>query len=221
MTKNILITCIGSAPASAIARSLKNKYKIIGIDIKDVCIGNFVCDDFFSIKCTFDTCDYWEKIYDIIKTNDVKFVFVTLPFEAKEWSKRAEEFKIKYDCTVLLNNTNFCDLTNNKQKTYNFCIENDINIPRISSVDDRPIVIKEIEGCGSDNIQIVKSYKDNTLRFESDKFIIQKFIDGDEYTCDIISDPHGNVLCVVPKKRCFVKNGQAFISKTVYDQDIY
>ena len=44
MSKNILITCIGCAPASAICRALNNKYNIYGIDIKEICVGSFICN---------------------------------------------------------------------------------------------------------------------------------------------------------------------------------
>ena len=45
---NILVTSIGSAPCSAITRSLqcKSNYNIIGIDIQELCVGNFICDKF-------------------------------------------------------------------------------------------------------------------------------------------------------------------------------
>jgi carbamoylphosphate synthase large subunit len=217
---SVLITSIGSAPASAIARSLNDNYNIIGIDMKDLCVGNFICKTFISIKEKINSDIYWNKIIEIIIKNNIKFVFVSLPFEAKEWSLRKYEFMQKYECKILLNDVEFCEITNNKEKTYNFCIENNINIPLKLSINDRPIVIKEIEGCGSANIQILKLHEEIAIPFNANKFIIQKFIYGDEFTVDVISDPNGNVINVIPKKRCFVKNGQSFISKICNNMDI-
>ena len=216
---NILITCIGCAPASAISRSLEG-YNITGIDTKDICIGNFICDNFIPVKETFNSNEYWTVINNIIIKYNINFVFVSLPFEAEEWSIRKTYFLEKYNCKVLLNDTEFCNITNNKETTYDFCINNNIPIPPKMTLEDRPIVIKEINGCGSLGLQILKTINDNSQPFKHEDFIIQKFIEGDEYTCDVISDPNGNVVNIVPKKRCFVKNGQSFISKIVKDEDI-
>lgn len=120
----------------------------------------------------------------------------------------------------MLNDTLFCEITNNKEKTYEFCLKNDINIPPKMNVFSRPIVIKEINGCGSNNLQILKTTEEKNLPFNEKEFIIQKFIDGDEYTCDVISDPEGNVVNIIPKKRCFIKNGQSFTSIIVNDKEI-
>ena len=138
----------------------------------------------------------------------------------QEWSSKKEEFLEKYNCKVFLNDTKFCNIANNKEATYDFCIKNDISIPPKMKLEDRPIVIKEINGCGSLGLQILKSKNDKNLPFKNEDFIIQKFIEGDEYTCDVISDPNGKVVNVIPKKRCFIKNGQSFTSKIVKDEDI-
>ena len=219
MSKNILITCIGCAPASAICRALNNKYNIYGIDMKEICIGNFICN-FIQVNYKFNTDKYWEKIYKIIEENKIEVVFVSLPFEAKEWSLRKNEFLSRYNSRIMLNNEKFCELTNNKENTYNFCIKNNINIPPKMDILSRPIVIKEINGCGSQNLQILKTIKEKNLPFNNKKCIIQKFIEGDEYTCDVLSDPNGNIVNIIPKKRCFIKNGQSFISKIIKDKDV-
>ena len=66
MLKNILITCIGCAPASDVFRALNNNYNIYGIDMKAICVGNFICN-FIKDSYKFNTEEYWEKIYKIIK----------------------------------------------------------------------------------------------------------------------------------------------------------
>ena len=50
--------------------------------------------------------------------------------------------------------------------------------------------------------------------------IIQEFITGDEYTVDIISDNNGNIISIIPKKRLLIKNGQAFKSIIINNDDV-
>lgn len=216
---SILITCIGSAPAEAVARSLKD-YNIIGIDMKEICVGTFVSDTYIQIKDKTGTEEYWNKVKNIITEHDVRYVFVSLPLEADGWSRRKDEFMEKYNCEVFLNNTKFCTIANNKRLTYEFCTANDINIPLERSVNDRPIVIKDINGAGSVGLQILKDNDDTPLPFQEDRYIIQQFIDGDEYTVDVLSDPDGRVVNIVPKLRCFVKNGQSFVSRVSMHDDV-
>jgi UDP-glucose 4-epimerase len=214
MVKNILITCIGCAPASAIARSLNKEYNIIGIDLQDQCIGSFICKKFIPFKYTFNSNEYWNAIKDIIDNEKIEGIFVTSPHETYEWSK-----KNFLDCKIYLNDSTFVEITNNKMNTYNFCIMNNINVPMMKTTLDRPIVIKPYEGCSSNGIQIV-NINDSINHFDETKNIIQEFIQGDEYTVDVISNKNGDVVNIVPKKRLLIKNGQSFKSIIELDESI-
>ena len=108
---NILITCIGCAPASAICRTLNEEYNVYGIDIKKNCVGNFI-SNFIQVCEKFNTEKYWSKIKKIIQENRIDVIFVSCPFEAKEWSLRKKIFLEKYNCRIMLNDTLFCEITN-------------------------------------------------------------------------------------------------------------
>lgn len=214
--KSILITCIGSAPASAICKNIKDNYNIIGIDRQDLCIGNFICDKYYQIEESHNEKEYWNKINNIINKHNISDVFVTHPNEAISWSKKINSFK----CKVHLNNTRFIEITNNKLNTYNFCIKNNIDIPPIKKISDRPIIIKPKEGCGASGIFILNNNIQKSPEIDENNYIIQQFINGEEYTVDILSSPKGNIINTVPKKRLHVKNGQSFKSIVKMDHDI-
>jgi UDP-glucose 4-epimerase len=218
MVKNILITCIGCAPASAIARSLNNEYNIIGIDLQDECVGTFICEKYISLKHKFGTNEYWNAITDIIVNENIVGVFVTAPHETYEWSKNKSLYMEKYSCEIYLNDSKFIAITNDKTNTYEFCINNNINIPKTKTVLDRPIVIKPCEGCGSRGIQILNNNNDIVTDYDETKNIIQEFIQGDEYTVDVISNKNGEIINIIPKKRLLVKNGQSFKSIIELDE---
>jgi carbamoyl-phosphate synthase large subunit len=212
--KHILITCIGCAPASAICRSL-SEYYTVGIDIQEECIGTFICNKYISLKDDFNTETYWNKINQIIIEEKIHGIFVTGSHETYEWSKR------NFNCEVYLNNTKFIEITNNKLNTYDFCIKNNINVPELKKITDRPIVIKQIEGCGSKGLKILKTHLENEFVNDLDGItMIQEYIYGDEYTVDVISNQNGDIINIIPKKRLLIKNGQSFKSVIEMNKEI-
>jgi len=221
---NILVTSIGCAPASIIARTLQkeNKYNVLGIDIQDECVGNFITNLY--IKCPkLSESNYWNFIEDLIFKNKINFVFVTNSIEVLEWSQKKTLLVEKYNCKVFLNDEQIIKICDDKMNTYKWCIENNIKIPPIVGLDYRPCIIKPLIGCGAANIEILKTniniISENANR-NINNFIVQKYINGIEFTSDIISDENGNVINIVPKQRLLVKNGQSFKSTIKMDEDI-
>jgi carbamoyl-phosphate synthase large subunit len=222
--KNILITSIGCAPASIIGRTLlkESKYNIIGIDIQNECVGNFISNIY--LKCPrIDDYNYWEYIENIINEYNIHFVFVTNNIETTSWSQKKNYLFEKYNCKVFINDEEIISIADDKLKTYNWCINNNINVPEIVSYNSFPCIIKPLFGCGSSNIMILKNENNivnQTIKNNSDKYIIQKFINGIEFTVDVISDENENIINIVPKQRLLIKNGQSFKSIVKMDEDI-
>ena len=216
---NILVTSVGSAPCSAITRSLQNQsnYNMIGIDIQELCIGNFICDKFIVCPKVNDI-SYKLFIENIIHENKITKIFVGCA-ELEFFSKYKKEYKEKLNCDIFVNDQNFIDIANNKNKTYDFCINNDINIPKKCDISYRPCIAKPINGYGSIGLKILKTVEDQDIVVD-DSFIIQEFIEGEEYTVDILSDIDGNFIVAVPKKRLLVKNGQSFKSIVCKDDSV-
>lgn len=219
---NILITSIGCAPASIIARTLmaEKKYNIIGIDIQNECVGNFITNKYLICPKLIEH-NYWEYIEDVIYQNKINYVFVTNNLETLCWSRKKTYLFEKYNCKVFINSEELITIADDKMNTYKWCIQNNINVPPIVTLDNIPYVIKPLFGCGACNISIIKNKNDNNTIIDNiNNFIIQKFINGIEYTVDVISDESGNIINIVPKQRLLIKNGQSFKSIVKLDDDI-
>jgi carbamoyl-phosphate synthase large subunit len=227
-TKIILITSIGCAPASAIARTLfttntncQSKYYIIGIDIQEECVGTFITDKY--IKCPRITdVNYWDFIYNLIKEYKITHIFPTYNTEIVEWSRKKVYLENNLNCVVIVNDIELINIADNKLATYEWCCNNNINIPRIKLITERPIIIKPINGCGSNGIKILKKDEENndSMEYINSNYIIQEFIKGTEYTIDIIADTNCKVINVIPKERLLIKNGQSFKSITRNDNEL-
>jgi len=219
--KKILITSIGCAPASAIARNLKyvNDYYLIGIDIQDICVGNFIVNKF--LKCPKITdVKYWTFIKNIIKILKIKYIFPIHNNEILEWAKMANELNKLFDCIVFINDIKLVEIANNKMETYNWCIKNKITVPKLCDLNMRPCIIKNINGCGSQGMITLLDNKHVDIKIDNTKNIIQEFIKGTEYTIDIFADIYGNIVNIIPKQRLIIKNGQAFKSVTIFNKEL-
>ena len=168
---NILITCIGSAPQSAISRTLKkDNYNLIGIDIQKFCVGNFICDTF--ITCPRVSEDKYKNfIENILKKHKIDCVFVGYA-ELLFFSKNKNYLESNFKCRIFVNDEQFINISNNKKLTYDFCKKNNINVPDIKQITERPIILKPIEGCGSQGIKIIKDNTENDISVDDNLSLI-------------------------------------------------
>lgn len=82
---------------------------------------------------------------------------------------------------------------------------------------DFPCIVKPRVGRGSSKVWIATHPRD--IRNIKDR-IIQDYIEGNEYSVDVLADREGNVCNVVPRLRLQITNGKSTRSRTVYDEEI-
>jgi carbamoyl-phosphate synthase large subunit len=51
-------------------------------------------------------------------------------------------------------------------------------------------------------------------------FLVQEFIEGQEYTIDIVAGPDGKILQAIPRERMVVKAGMSYKGRTVKDHKL-
>lgn len=208
----------------------KYNYTLLGIDTQDITVGNFICD-IYKKSPTIDDKNYWTFIESLIVNYHIKYIFVTHHCEVESWALKKPKLEKTFRIKIFHNNFEFVRIMNSKLNTYKFCLDNNINVPKVYSHNNilhcnnikYPILIKDNKGSGSTNNKIFENREDyinymtNTNR---NGVIIQQYIKGDEYTIDCLSNEEEEVLCVIPKKRLLVKYGAAFLSQTENNKDI-
>jgi carbamoyl-phosphate synthase large subunit len=126
----------------------------------------------------------------------------------------------KSSCFFPVSDLKYCEIFFNKQLTYDWCIENSINVP--SSAIKFPMIAKPNHGSASQGILII----DNQNDFESfssnyslSNYNLQQFIYGTEYSVDLYISPQSKkVISVVPRIRLDVLGGEAVKSMTIWDE---
>lgn len=90
----------------------------------------------------------------------------------------------------------------------------------MSSVDCEKVIIRKKRSIGSQGI-IVKDKKHLSFSdFNNPEYFIQRYVEGTEYTVDILADSYGNIKLIIPRKRLQIKNGVSTKAEIINDREI-
>lgn len=229
-TTSILITSIGKRVQ--LIKHLKKNFKVIGVDAGDLNPAKAFVDEFFKIPRA-DEEGYIEEILRICEENCVEAVIPLYEGEFNILQSARKEFE-KIGVLLVLSNKEILDMCKDKEKTFEYFFMNtDIKVPTVyneqevneiienNEEDSFPLIIKPKDGMGSQNV-----FKINNI-IELDFFrkyvrngIVQEFIEGQEYTVDVLTDLNGQPIYIVPRLRIEVRAGEVVKSRSVYDEDI-
>ena len=108
-----------------------------------------------------------------------------------------------------------------KLKFQKFCEEN--NLPIIPREEKNfPILAKPDFGSASKGIKILNNSfeRKNFFDNENKDYLLQRYIDGVEYTIDIYISKNKEICCISPRIRLSVVGGESDITRTVNDNKI-
>lgn len=219
----ILITSIGRR--IQLIKHLKSNFELVGVDCNDDIAGKFFVDKFYKIP-KFDDKSYTNSLIEICTLENIGMI---IPLYEKEFYILCEERDrfTEIGVHILLSSKKIIEICNYKENTQSFFEDNNIKSPKTYVLEDIqkdlefPLIIKPSEGMGSQNVFKVKNRKE--LMFFSEYIenpIIQEFIEGEEYTVDVLCDFKGNPVYLIPRKRIEVRSGEVSKSKVVLDSEI-
>lgn len=84
-----------------------------------------------------------------------------------------------------------------------------------------PALVKPRLGWGSRQTYKVNTVEEARIVIDNiQKPVIQMWLEGEEYTVDGLTDKHGKVICIVPRRRIKVLGGISFQGITVRDKEL-
>lgn len=223
--ENILITAIGRRVQ--LIKHLKNKFKVIGVDATSNAPATNFVDKFYQLPKYYDA-NYINSIIYICKKNSVKLI---IPLYEKEFGLLADNRNLfeNLGIKLLLSDKKIIDICSNKFDTYKFFKAQNILTPKTYLTEEIyktfdfkfPMIIKPIDGMGSEQTYKIKSKKELDFFIEYvDTPIVQDFKCGIEYTVDVLCDFEGDIISIVPRERLEVRAGEVSKSRTVKNTDI-
>ena len=218
----IIRSAVGSMPSWGLIKELQNAgVEIIGIDSNSLSFGLYLLKKSYVVP-RGDDPNFIKEILKIIDKEQPDAILSGPEEELLTLSKN--KGRIEERGTLLLcPDYEYVEICTDKKKTNEVFERIGIPTPEIFDLNSAefPCIIKPRFGRGSSDIYIAKNEGD--LQFYLKKIgepVVQEFVQGKEYTVDVLADKEGNALSVVPRLRLGIESGISVKGKTVYDKEI-
>ena len=226
---NVLVTSAGTRGylIRYFKKALKEKGKIFAADCSKYAPALYNADNYFIVPPASDK-NYINELYKICLKNDIKGVIslndVELPILAQHKNKFIEK-----GIQLIVSDKNVIDLCYDKYETFLFLKENKFPFPKtFISLDASlreiktknlkfPLLLKPRKGSASIGIKKIFNIKELQDKFEEKKFIIQEFLQGDDYGVDVFSNSDLVPISIFAKRKMRIVAGEADKEVTVYD----
>lgn len=229
---NILICSAGRRVSlvklfSKALKDLKLNGLVYAVDIDIAAPALYVADKFKIVSKVNDP-GYINQLLQICIENEISLVIPTIDTELKLLSKNASLF-MKNGIQLLVSNVNVNNISGNKINTYDFFKKNHIPTPALHNIEEakkildsgKKLFIKPSNGSSSEHTYLVQNRDELDFFYNySDDMIIQDFIEGEEYTIDVLVDFDGKARCAVPRLRIETRAGEVSKAITVRDPEI-
>ncbi len=213
MKPKILISGANGVIMKSLISELRKNFYIIGIDMHSDGDARKYCDEFYSSPLGNS-----EKFISFIVklSTKVKFIFLFVDEEILNLNSNRKKIKNIED-KLILSESKTLNICLNKKKFSNFFKSKKVNVP--SSKFSNSMVAKPIYGRGGAGIIKIKNKKDFHFFQKKKNYIVQKLINGKEYTIDCLFDSKGKLIFDLPRERIQTK-GVSIVGKIVRDKAI-
>lgn len=127
---------------------------------------------------------------------------------------------LHHECNIVLPSLHILELFTHKKEASLEIQKLGIEIPPIITdlSKEKKIIFRKNQSVGSQGIYVVDLENTQMIEnhFNSNEFI-QRYINGDEYTVDILSDINGKPKIIIPRKRLEIRNGISFKTQLIHD----
>jgi len=218
---NVLLSGAGGAGTIEIIRSLKEtgRYRIVGIDASPYAFGLKLADVGYVVP--FATDPEFRGVLELILVRErPNYIIPLVDEEILVFHDLADQFNTR----VVAPTPEFCRLALDKWLTYQALQKAHIPTPRswLGTYDlgkiEYPAVVKPRLGRGSRGLAYLQKSRDlaEYLRNAPEppqKYIVQRRIEGTEFTVSVVVGLDGSILTVVPKE-VIIKCGITLVGVT-------
>ena len=209
----ILITNIASVTAINIIKILRKG------KISNLCIwgtetqeygynsGSILVDHYIQVPNVVED-SYVQHIKKICQFHDIDTLIPILDEELYLFAKAKMNNYVK----IALPDINTINLFRDKmQASIEISKMDPLIVPQIyyncSSVSSDSVIIRKKVSIGSQGVAVKPKTLLSPQDFDNPAFFVQEYIEGSEYTVDVLCDNNGDVKVIIPRKRLQIKNG--------------
>jgi carbamoyl-phosphate synthase large subunit len=197
------------------------KGTVITTDMNGLSPGLYFGDSHYIVPLTTDT-EYIPIIKSICFRERVHLLIPTIDDELPLFGRHRNDFA-GMGIQVAVSGEKTGMICNDKYETARFFsgknipfartwLPSELDFPRLAF----PLFLKPRSGRGSVGAYIVKNERELLffLEYVPDP-IVQEYLDGKEYTVDLLADFKGNIISVVPRERVVVRSGVSDRGRTL------
>jgi carbamoyl-phosphate synthase large subunit len=230
----VLVTAIGTITSKIVVKELKKRgLYVYGADMypKEWVASSKDVDCFVQVP-EAKSESYIDFMLNYCKKEKIDLIIPIVDFEIWKLAKERSNFNNE-GIKIGSSNFNTIKLCSNKLKNYNFLKKNNFNnlIPTwlFSDMKEKkakkelPLFLKPVRGMASNNCYRINDlndyyyYKKKIKR--KDKYLIQKYIDGEFYVADVLGDGNGDSFGTIIRKELLRnKNGTGTVVKLIKDK---
>ncbi|OCA74985.1 ATP-grasp domain-containing protein [Chryseobacterium arthrosphaerae] len=215
---NILISSAGQRVSLVRAfqkelRKINPDAKLFTVDLNPVLAPACHVSDGFEKIDRVTAPGYISELLEICKKKNIKMVIPTIDTELLILAENKDLF-LQNGIIPIVSSLDFIKKCRDKRVINEFFTENNIDIPKNLDKDNLtfPLFIKPYDGSLSADTFLIRQASDLTeYHFQNPKLMFMEYIDHqiyDEFTVDTYYNKHGELRCVVPRKRIFVRAGE-------------
>jgi N,N'-diacetyllegionaminate synthase len=220
----IIRSAVGSMPSMGIINELKKEgVEVIGIDSDPSAFGFRKLDKSYVVPLGKSE-NFLEEILKIIEKENPNAILSGPEEETLVLSKNKKTLEEK-GVVVLCPDYESVEICSDKIKTHEKFIAMEIPVPKLFNNLEEvifPCIIKPQFGRGSEGIYIANNQEELKfyLKISKEQVIVQEFVEGKEYTIDVLTDKEGNAISIVPRLRLDTESGISVKGRTIYDKEI-
>ncbi len=230
----VLVTGMGSNTAISVAKGLRRQsefaLRIVGTDMNCECeiAGSSFCDKTYTVHGAFEP-QYIPELLGICEQERVRILFPIIDREVEVIAAHLNHFNSIGVC-VWLSDLRSVQICNDKYETYRFFTQYRIPTPPTWLPKDStgketelpyPLIVKPRGGLSSIDVFRVEDAAELEAALKKVKRpIVQEYVEGKEFTIDVLADQNARVLAVVPRERIETKAGLSYKGRTVRDQTL-
>jgi carbamoyl-phosphate synthase large subunit len=231
----VLVTAAGSAPALAFIRGLRAQRELevtlVGVDGVPHSFGLFECDHRYTVPRVKDPA-FLDALEAICRRHAVDVLAPILDFELDLFAAPETAARLA-NVRLISNSAATVALARDKRAATAKVAEAGVAVPEVFATPEvfadaaaasvrYPLVVKPTVGAGSVGVSIVRTAAElpAALAAAGAAPLLQEFVDGDEYTVDLVVAPDGVVLAACPRQRVEIRGGQSYKGRTVDDEDV-
>jgi len=205
----ILLSAVGGTPSISFIKHLQSLgYYVIGIDSSKDAVGKVFCDEFHISPLINEANEY------LIFLQSLKFDIFFPWLDEEHILFASMDIPNKLKCKIITSPPNSIKIATSKLNTFKFAQENNILVAPLTKT--APAVMRKNFSRGSKGLKII-NINEKVPTFNEKEELVQTFIEGVEYTVDIINND--TFFFAVPRVRIQATNVST-IGKVDMNKDI-